>query len=320
MITLTRHKGFSLIEMMISITIGLLIVAALVAVLSGNLRTAKTNDKTTELQSNGRFAMDHLRREIRHAGYRGYSWADPNAPTTALTPITNECLSVGAAAGSFVANIRQGIWGANDSNPFAASCLATGYLRGDLLAIRHVNTSQLNGNTTSGNFYLRSSYAAAEVFKGTGAATLAGAPIISGQPQADFQLMEYVYYIGSDDNNAALPALRRTSLTGSAMVDEMVVSGIEQIQVQYGRLNTASNSQYFNANAITGSPSDSPATNTQYAWDEVNTVRIWLLSRASKPETGYVNTNSYSMGDVNYGPMNDNFRRQLFTAVIELRN
>jgi len=314
--------GFSLVEMMISITLGMLIVAALVGVLISNSRTAKTTDRSTELQSNGRYALDHLQRELRHAGYRGYTWSEPSTPVTAITPITNECLVAGAAAGSFVTNLRQGIWGANDSNPYSGSCLNSDYVRGDVLVIRHVAHTPLNTNTTSGSFYFRSSYAVGEIFKGSGAAPLAGAPTLTGSPtpQADFQLQEYVYYIGSDDNDATIPALRRRALVGSGMADEMVASGIEQMQVQYGRLDTALNTRYFNANSLSGSSSDTLFTTTSYAWDEVNSARIWLLARTAGIENGHSDTRSYAMGDISYGPMNDGFRRQLFTAVIQLRN
>jgi hypothetical protein len=99
----------------------------------------------------------------------------------------------------------------------------------------------------------------------------------------------------------------------------MVVSGIEHMQVQYGRLDTASNTRYYNANSIAGASTDSPTTLTSYAWDEVNSVRIWLLARNSKAEPGYTNTTSYVMGDLTY-TVNDSFRRQLFTAVVQLRN
>lgn len=305
--------GFSLIEMMISITIGMMIVAALIGVLSSNSRSTKTNDRTSELQSNGRYALDHLKRELRHAGYRGYTWAEPNIPTSVIA-VNNECLSAGAAADAFVQNIRQGIWGANDSNPYAANCLpAANYLRGDVLVIRRAGSAPATA-LVANTLYLRSTYAAGEVFQGT------VAPTVTGAPQADFALQEYVYYIGSDDSNAAVPALRRISLQDNDMVDEMVVSGIEHMQVQYGRLDTALNTQYSNANSISGASTDSPATLSSYAWDEVNSVRIWLLARNAKLEPGYANTSTYAMGDVAYGPVNDGFRRQLFTAVVQLRN
>ncbi len=317
--------GFSMIEMMISITIGLVIVAALVGVLTSSSSSTKSNSRSSELQSNGRFALDYLKRELRQAGYRGYTWAEPTTPSTTLTAITNECLVAGAAAASFVANIRQGVWGANDNNPFAASCIpASKYnstINSDVLLIRRVASDILTGNSVANTFYFRSSYSLGEVYRGTGAAALAGAPVLSGAPtpQADFALQEAVYYIGKDDNDATMPALRRVTLVADAMVDEMVVSGIEQMQVQYGRLDTASNTQYYNADSISGGPSDSPVTSTTYAWDEVNSVRIWLLARTAKAETGYSNTTSYVMGDKTY-TVNDSIRRQLYTAVIQMRN
>jgi hypothetical protein len=72
----------------------------------------------------------------------------------------------------------------------------------------------------------------------------------------------------------------------------------------------AGTTQYFDANQIT----------TVAEWEDVNSVRIWLLARNTLPETRYSNTIEYQMGDTIYGPNDDNFRRQLFTTVVQLRN
>lgn len=309
------ERGFSLVEMMISITIGLMIVAALVGVLVSNSRSSKTNDRTAELQSNGRYALDHLKRELHHAGYRGYSWAEPTTPTTAIAA-ANECLD-GGAAGSFVQNIRQGIWGANDSNPFSANCIpGANYnaVNSDVLVIRRVASAPI-ATPVANTMYFRSSYSMGEVFQG---ATAPAAVI--GTPIASFALQEYVYYIGSDDNDATVPALRRVALqSNGTMADEMVVSGIEQMQVQYGSTTTDLNTRYYNAGDAPdlASPSTDPEPS---GWDNVNSVRIWILARNSRAEQGYTNTDTYDMGDVTYDPADDGFRRQLFTTVVQLRN
>lgn len=313
-------SGFSLIEMMISITIGLMIIVALTGVLASNSRSSKTNDRTAELQNNGRYALDHLRRELRHADYRGYTWQVPN--TSALA-ITNECLEGAAAAGSFVNNIIQGVWGANDANPYAANCLNSGYSRGDVLVIRRVSDAALTAPTAlvNGEIYFRSTFIKGQMFQaGAGSIAATGAPNNTdgtpfGDPLADFLVQEYVYYIGPGDcnggGNANVPALCRLALRGGTMVPEMIVGGIEQMQVQYGRTPVGTNTmQYYNANQITS------ATD----WEDVSSVRIWLLSRNTLPETGYSNTVTYSMGGASYGPNSDNFRRQLFTSIVQLRN
>ena len=37
------------------------------------------NSRTTDIQTNARSALDALRRDIMHAGYRGLTWADPTS-------------------------------------------------------------------------------------------------------------------------------------------------------------------------------------------------------------------------------------------------
>ncbi len=74
----SRQSGFTLIEMMISITIGLAILAGLVGVLATNSSNSKTNDRTSELMTNGRYALNSIKQELREAGFRGYTWAEPS--------------------------------------------------------------------------------------------------------------------------------------------------------------------------------------------------------------------------------------------------
>ena len=122
----TRQGGFTLIEMMISITIGLAILAGLVGVLATNSSNSKTNDRTSELMTNGRYALNSIKQELREAGFRGYTWAEPSTPSpwTALVNGTG-CYGAeaGASANGFATNIRQGVWGSNNANPFAATCI-----------------------------------------------------------------------------------------------------------------------------------------------------------------------------------------------------
>lgn len=317
----TLVSGFSMIEMMVSITIGLMIIAALVAVLAGASGNTKTNDRTSELQSNGRFALDHLKRELRHAGYRGYTAKAP-VSTSLVTPvISGEC----GTAGSFVKNIRQAVWGANDNNPFNANCIpATSYLTGDVLVIRHADDAPITAaNATPSTIYLRSTYGLASLLQGS------AVPAAVTIGTENFALLEYVYYISPFTNSIAttgiatenpqVPALYRIALQADgSMTPELVVSGIEQFQVEYGfatRIGELQSTQYFPANSINGGHSATGAT----SWDSISSVRIWLLARNAKPETGYSNTETYTLSTA-LTPKSDSFRRQVFTTVVQLRN
>jgi hypothetical protein len=153
-----------------------------------------------------------------------------------------------------------------------------------------------------------------QVFRGTAAPSFVGSPT----PMADFALQVSVFYISpytsSANERPLMPALYRVRLQADgSMVRELIATGIERMQIQYGRLSTAPDTQYVDT--LTGSSWDSSVT----AWDDVNSVRVWLLARTNTVEPGYLNTTTYVMGDSSF-TVNDGYRRQLFTTVVQLRN
>ncbi len=55
--------------------------------------------------------------------------------------------------------------------------------------------------------------------------------------------------------------------------------------------------------------------------DNVATIVVSALARADRPDTGFVNTLTYTaVSGTVWGPFNDNFRRRLLTTTIDLRN
>lgn len=66
-----RNKGFSLIELLISILISLMVLAGVVQLVFNSKRSYLDNQEMSYLQDNTRFVMDILSREIRMAGYKG---------------------------------------------------------------------------------------------------------------------------------------------------------------------------------------------------------------------------------------------------------
>ena len=68
----SRHTGFSLVELMVAMTIGLIIIVAVSALFLSNQRTSRTQQAHSVMQDNARVALDRLTYTIRHAGYAGY--------------------------------------------------------------------------------------------------------------------------------------------------------------------------------------------------------------------------------------------------------
>ena len=301
-------RGFTLVELMIAMTLGLFLMLTILASLLSATSMNRSNGRTAELQTNGQYALEVLRRDLLHAGFRGLTYVLPGTGTPGV--IASECVA------GFAANIGMGIWGANDSNPFTGTCIpAARYSKGDILVSRRAAlapTAVLAAN----QIYLRSSYERALVFKGN------APPAFTEVPVQDFAIETYVYYISPYTTSAAespkIPALYRVPLNaGPTMATpELVATGIENLQVQYGRLYTNGTTRYFDANNLSTVTS---TDTTPSEWDEVRSVRLWLLARASAAEVGYKNTSTYQMGDKTIS-VNDGFRRQLYTTVVMLRN
>ena len=67
-----RHqKGFSLTELMVAMTIGLLILAAVATLFVNSGKTYHNQDRLARVQENGRFAMYYLLRDLRMTSYAG---------------------------------------------------------------------------------------------------------------------------------------------------------------------------------------------------------------------------------------------------------
>src|SRR5215467_15506191 len=70
-LTPTRARGYTLVELLVSITIGLIILAALVTLFAGNSRQRGEIERANEQTENGRYALQLLSEDLRDAGYLG---------------------------------------------------------------------------------------------------------------------------------------------------------------------------------------------------------------------------------------------------------
>ena len=68
MSTYSKQGGFSLIELMISLTLGLILSAAVVQVMISNNSTERLNRSIASAQENGRFIIARLRNDLIMTG------------------------------------------------------------------------------------------------------------------------------------------------------------------------------------------------------------------------------------------------------------
>jgi type IV pilus assembly protein PilW len=64
-----RARGFSLVEFMIAITIGLFLIAGLVYLIAETSRSRAELERSSRQIENGRYALERLSEDLRHAGF-----------------------------------------------------------------------------------------------------------------------------------------------------------------------------------------------------------------------------------------------------------
>ena len=322
----SRAAGFSLVELMVSLALGLLILAGMLDAFNSNSATGTTNVRYAEVQTNGRYAIDFMRRELQHAGFLGLqSIGSPGLDATTIRKngSTGSITSDGCDTAGFVTKIEWPIWGANNAN--ALTCTGMNYLTGsgDVLVLRRAGLQKLTGAPVANTLYVRSELSRATVYLGSAQPAVAVRPGETYTPE-DYPLRTDVYYISPYTNSSSespnIPALYRLRLGADstiAMTPELIATGIENIQVQYGIRAAGGGMSYVNAASV---------ANTD--WPNVVAVKIWLLARSTDAEySGFINKTAYTLGDQTYNPgglsggsvIGDHFVRQPFTLVVQLR-
>ena len=300
------QRGFSLVELLVALTVGLFLVAATLQGFTATASAAATHAGHSDTVTNSRHALQELVREVRHAALHRLVW-DSSQISDSTTTLAQTDYGCGAGIDAQLSNGIQ----AHDSNPYAGTCLAPGgsvnYARGDVLVL-HRTALEATSSYDIGAPYIRVAYGVGSVFVG-GSPTVAP---LAAPPYFDYRLLSEVYFINAFTTSAsespAVPALYRLRLTegnNPAMTAQLVAANVEHLRFQFGVADGSGNVRYLSASAVTD-------------WPSVRTARIWLLMRESLPEPGLVSA-SYVLGDVTYTPT-DHFRRSVYSATVALRN
>jgi type IV pilus assembly protein PilW len=292
--------GLSLIELMAALTIGLLLIAGALTVYMQSRNTYRTTDTAARMQETGRYAFDIIEPDVRLAGYWGMKKGPAAvADTIVATDVGNNCGGTG-----WMGDATKYITGFDGDGALTSwggmGCGPTGRnMWSDVLIVRRASAepSALDLNKVQ----VHSNRSQATVFS---SATAPGG--YAAWPAAETRDMVCnVYYIGTDNGQ---PALRRIGLRGKQMMDDPVIPGVQDMQVQYGIDTNGDGAadRYVNAGSI-GTAS-------------VVAARIWLLVRSETDEQGYRNAVNYQYANANIAAANDKRRRMLMSKTIQIRN
>lgn len=330
---LNRQRGFTLIEILIAMLMGLFLLGGLFQIFMASKKTYRTQESLSRMQEDGRFAMDFLSREIRMAGFLGcnnsakiqntlnsktdflYRFETPiegfeATSTTEWTPSKDAAIT-SPLPGSDIISIRR----ADDqsfaitAHPTADSDItvsASGLKKCDIVMVSDCSSAAVfQVSAVAGDVltHIPDSVINATTCSPKNESADLGKSYAKGQA---YPINTISYYIRENPNKE--PALYRKAGINNA---EEVIAGVEQMQVLYGVDNgSGSPSYYVTADQI--SPPD---------WSKVLSVRISLLVRSAENNlTDHpVNYTYNSLLPITPGD-GDHYLRRVFTSTIALRN
>jgi type IV pilus assembly protein PilW len=340
-------QGFSLVELMVAMTLSLVLLAGAIGILYSSRVTYSENERIARIQEAGRTTVEILMRDIRAAGYNGCARRDPakynnvlNTPTTLLwnfgRPIEGyeatgasawtpalDALIVSPTSDSDVLVLRTTREGLPIFRTNAPTTVLTDPIKVDVDGGATVanGTTMVVGDCEYSTVFQVTGFTPG-VGPAAGTATIdhvaaAGAP---GNADAgvvsNFRLNSLVapidtiiYYVRQNTTNTG-PALWQIIGANPA---QQLIDGVENIQVRYG-VDAVGNDmlvdQYDTADAV-------QAANN---WSKVVSVEIAALVRSVTGEGVGTDTRTYDLLGTALGPYNDRNQRIAYTTTIALRN
>src|SRR2546421_2433631 len=294
----TRPRGYSIIELMVAITISLILLAALVGLFAGNSRERGEIERANQQTENGRYALQILGDDLRDAGYLASfnpgTVAGPNPQLTIPATLPNACAPDVPTLNSAVALAIQGY----DNGANAPACVADLRAGTDILVVRRASTCAVGtagcDPQVAGDVYLQPSGCTTEFNAGTYYALDSNAGNLNLK-QKDcataaliYQFRTHIYFVANNDKPGdGIPTLKRAELGAGAFNIRPPVPGGGNLQREDGLHTTVPTTR--NPAVYTADPSSyngcAPPTCVGY-WRNNLTAKINVLTRNLTPTQG----------------------------------
>jgi len=328
-------RGTTLVEVMVAMTIGLFILAALAQLFAHNSQTRKEIDRTGRQIENGRYALEVLRDEIRMAGFFG--GYDDSAATAQFIGACIPRSGVGLTTANLgwqasPSLVPLGIQGyAGGDLPSSESCFTRPKANTDILVVRRLETNTqavaaVTGPAHADDWYMQVARCSDPTIDPANvpfvvASGASAAPFVVHEkncitPAPVRKIVVRAFYVStcSDCSGAGdgIPTLRMVELNGGAISDLPVAEGIDVLRLEYSLDNDGNGT----IDTVRRCKSGVDAC-TAGDWRNVMAVQIRLLSRNTEASAGYTDGKTYDMGLAGtIAPLDDHYKRHAYSSLV----
>lgn len=302
-----RQRGLTLVELMLAMLIGLFLMLGTLTVFQQSRSNFRVADSVARLQENARFALDVMEPDIRLASFWGRSsepgLIDAVIPASVIvncdTVDTSGAMNPVTTYTAWVLDILAPIQSVDESSGYGHNVMgipcapaSAAQFQSDALVVRHASGQPANPTNTV--IQVHTDLTGGEIFND--GAIPAGYDALA----QTHDVVSNVYYVDrGSDLDPDVPSLRvKTLLPGGTHQDQEVMPGVENLQVQLG-ISTDGDlevERYVDPNHDTVNPT----TGGTIPDAQVVAVRLWMLIRADRPETGYTDTLIYTTPDQDF--------------------
>lgn len=329
-----KNAGFSLVELMIALTLGLIVSIAVFSIFVSTLKTNKTQDHLSRIQESVRYALSQMQTDIRMAGFRSCLGRKGATGDTATEPVINLINTIQyandfdspmqgfhATGASWLPSLDGSISSASPSQGSDIITIRFAYGTGTPLSATMTSGTAaipIAGNpdqlTTSDNLVI-ADCVQSTVFKPTNITATSISHTASANSSADLgrafgtdavvmPIKTVTYFVApSADTTNGLSLWRKTNTeTAVELVDQ-----IEQIKILYGEDTDGdlSPDKYVQANQVTD-------------MKNVLAIHLMLLARTTADNLS-ANGQSYNFNGVTNTPTDKRIRRT-YNMTITIRN
>ena len=319
-----RQAGLTLVELMVSITLGLIVLLAATALLLSSKSAYTSLGDGAQLQDGARYAMENILRAIRQSAFENWDKGDSEDAPIVTRPIMSANL-----AGLDASSLKN-----DTSTPGIDSPLSASVNGSDVLAVR---------------------------FFGSGEATKPDGSIIDcagfgisapvSQATAEEDRGWSIYYVANDASGEPELRCKYRPDGGSTWKSEAIARGVESFQVLYGVASDdgSSPTQYLTATQINAKDAalvlagataalQAQDKNRKTWWKKVRVIKVAMLVRGSQITRSDALTKTYDLFGADYSTANAandtgtqileadlaadvrNRSRKIFMSVIQVRN
>ena len=320
----TRARGFSLVELMIGLALGLIVLAALTTFFVSTSSNRHEIERSSRQIENGRFAIDALRNELYLAGFyaelqtTGATWQMPDPCETVLAnlgfklgpPVLVPLPITGYPAGGAV-----------------PPCVLNQVPDTDVLVVRRFNTEPTPQATpVPAQFYFQASRCATDSTTtpwafdaGSNAGSFSLRKVNCTDRTDLYRYRVEIFYIRDHSVNPGdgVPTLVKLELDAGAINVIPMVEGIQDMRLEFGIDGDGDGTP----NEYRRCDTKTPCTIDQ--WVNVTTVRTHILAVNLEDTMGYEDVKVYDMGSGDprtVGPFKDKRKRSVYAAVITAPN